>query len=86
MWYGIYKYGTDLGCAIQVVNNRYYTVAGGHSDGKFYLLNDGITDLDASGAEVAVDAWATTRDMFVSVSDGRDCFPCGLSLVEMVGL
>jgi hypothetical protein len=70
MWYGIYKYGTDLGCAIQVVNNRYYTVAGGHSDGKFYLLNDGITDLDASGAEVAVDAWATTRDMFVSVSDG----------------
>jgi hypothetical protein len=70
MWYGIYKYGTDLSCMLAVVNNKYYTCAGGHSDGKFYLLNTGITDLDSSGNEVAVDAWAITRDMFLSASDG----------------
>jgi len=70
MWFGIYDYATDLSSLLSVISDKYYTVAGGNSDGKFYLVNDGITDLDASGNTVAVDAFVTTRDMFLSVSEG----------------
>ena len=70
MWYGIYEYGTEISCILPVINDRYYTVGGAFDTGKFFRLYDGITDLDDSGNTVAVDAYAVTRDMFISVSDG----------------
>ncbi len=70
MWFGIFKYTAELSSLLSVISDTYYTVAGAFDNGKFYLLNDGITDLDDSNNEVAVDAFVTTRDMFLSVSAG----------------
>ncbi len=71
MWYGIYQYGTTLDAILSVLNERHYMVGGGHDNGKFYLLDDGVTDLDTSGTAVAVDAYAITRDQFESFSEGQ---------------
>jgi len=71
MWYGIYQYGTSLDAILSVINERHYVVGGGHDNGKFYLLDDGVTDLDTSGNAVAVEAYAITRDQFESFSEGQ---------------
>ena len=70
MWFGIFDYGVELSSILSVISDSYYTVAGAFDNGKFYLLNDGITDLDDSNNTVAVDAWVVTRDMFLSFSIG----------------
>jgi hypothetical protein len=70
MTFGIYDYGVDIGAICSVINTRYYLCAGGHACGRFFQLNSGTTDRDSSNAEVAVDAYVTTRDMKASFSDG----------------
>lgn len=67
--FGIFDYGTDIDAMLSVVNNKYYLVGGGHSDGRFYQLDSGTTDLVA-GTATAVDAYVITRDEFLSYSDG----------------
>jgi len=70
MQYGIYDYGVDISSLYMAYNDGLYLVGGGHACGKFYRLNYGITDLNASGTAVAVDAYVITRDMFTSYSEG----------------
>jgi len=70
LWYGIFDYATDMGTIDQVWNNKYYLVGGGFATGYQYLLDSGVTDLNASGTAVAVDAYLVTRDMFMSYSEG----------------
>jgi hypothetical protein len=67
--FGIFDYATDIDAMLSVVNNKYYLVGGGNSDGRFYQLDSGLTDLLA-GTATAVDAFVVTRDEFLSYSDG----------------
>ncbi len=67
--FGIFDYATDISAMLSVVNNKYYLVGGGHSDGRFYQLDSGLTDL-LSGTATAVDAWVITRDEFLGYGDG----------------
>jgi hypothetical protein len=67
--FGIFDYATDLDAMLSVVNNKYYLVAGGYNDGRFYQLDTGLTDL-LNGVATAVDAYIVTRDEFVSYSEG----------------
>ena len=59
-----------MGAICSAINTRYYLLAGGHACGRFFQLNSGTTDRDSANAEVAVDAFLTTRDMNASLSDG----------------
>jgi hypothetical protein len=68
--FSVYDYGTDLGAMCNAINERYYLTTGGHADGRFFQLNSGTTDRDSDNNEVAVDAFITTRDMFLNFSDG----------------
>jgi len=70
MTFSVFKYGVDIGAMCSVINSRYYLIAGGHADGRVFQLNSGTTDRDSANAEVAVDAFLTTRDMNASLSDG----------------
>lgn len=70
MWYGIFDYATDIGAILSVINNKMYMVAGGFNNGKFYLLDTGVTDVNTSGTATAVDAFVVTQDMKVGWSDG----------------
>jgi hypothetical protein len=67
--YGIFDYGTKVEAMLSVINGKYYMVGGGHSDGRFYQLDSGITDY-VSGAATAVTAYVITKDEFLSLSDG----------------
>jgi hypothetical protein len=67
--FGIFDYATDIDAMLSVVNNKYYLVGGGHSDGRFYQLDSGLTDL-LNTVATAVDAYVITRDEFLSYSDG----------------
>jgi hypothetical protein len=67
--YGIFDYATDIDAMLSVINSKYYLVGGGHSDGRFYQLDSGITDL-LNGTATAVDAYVITRDEFLGYSDG----------------
>jgi hypothetical protein len=67
--FGIFDYATDIDAMLSVVNNKYYLVGGGHADGRFYQLDDGLTDLSA-GTATAIDAFVITRDEFLSYSEG----------------
>jgi hypothetical protein len=67
--YGIFDYGTDVSAMLNVINGKYYMVAGGHSDGRFYQLDDGIVDY-VSGSATAVTAYVITKDEFLSLSTG----------------
>ncbi len=69
MNYGIFDYGTDIEAMLSVINNKYYMVGGGHSDGRFYQLDSGITDY-VSGTATAVTAYVITKDEFLSLSSG----------------
>jgi hypothetical protein len=67
--YGIFDYATDIDAMLSVVNDKYYLVAGGHADGRFYQLDTGLTDLLNTTA-TAVDAFVITRDEFIGYSEG----------------
>lgn len=67
--FGIFDYATDIDAMLSVINKRYYTIAGGHSDGRVYQLDSGTTDL-LNGTATAVDAYVITKDEFLSYSDG----------------
>jgi len=67
--FGIFDYATDIDAMLSVVNTKYYLVGGGHSDGRFYQLDSGVTDLLA-GTATAVDAFIVTRDEFLGYSSG----------------
>lgn len=67
--FGIFDYATDIDAMLSVVNEKYYLVGGGHSDGRFYQLDSGVTDL-LNTVATAVDAYVVTRDEFLSYSDG----------------
>jgi hypothetical protein len=67
--FGIFDYGTDIDAMLSVVNEKYYLVGGGNSDGRFYQLDSGLTDLVA-GTATAVDAFVVTADQFIEYSDG----------------
>jgi hypothetical protein len=70
MSFGVYDYGVDIGAICSVINTKYYLLAGGDACGRFFQLNSGTVDRDSANAEVAVDAYVTTRDMAASFSDG----------------
>jgi hypothetical protein len=67
--YGIFDYATDLDAMLSVVNEKYYLVAGGHDDGRFYQLDSGYTDL-VTGTATAIDAYIITADQFLEYNDG----------------
>jgi hypothetical protein len=67
--FGIFDYATDIDAMLSVVNNKYYLVGGGHSDGRFYQLDSGVTDL-LNTVATAVDAFVITRDEFLGYSTG----------------
>jgi hypothetical protein len=67
--FGVYDYATDIDALVPCFNNRYYLCAGGHSDGRFYYLDSGTTDL-SGGAATAVTAYIITRDEFLNYSEG----------------
>jgi len=67
--YGIFDYGTEIDAMLSVINTKYYMVAGGFDDGRFYQLDSGLTDAVA-GVATAVDAYIITRDQFLNYSDG----------------
>jgi hypothetical protein len=67
--FGIFDYATDIDAMLSVVNDKYYLVGGGHADGRFYLLDSGLTDL-LNTVATAVDAWVITRDEFLGYSEG----------------
>ena len=81
MRYGVYDYesvDTSSGVTPQSICNvhnsttgRYYTVGGGYN-GKFYLLNSGNSDIDASNNTEAVDAWITSRAIWIEDGDGAE--------------
>jgi hypothetical protein len=67
--YGIFDYGTDISAMLSVVNNKYYMVAGGFSDGRFYQMDNGIVDY-VGGTATAVTAYVITKDEFLTLSTG----------------
>jgi hypothetical protein len=67
--FGIFDYATDIDAMLSVINTKYYLVGGGHSDGRFYQLDTGVTDL-LNGTATAVDAYIIGRDEFLSYSSG----------------
>jgi hypothetical protein len=67
--YGIFDYGTKVSAMLNVISDKYYMVGGGHSDGRFYQMDDGITDY-VSGTATAVTAYVITKDEFLSLSTG----------------
>lgn len=70
MYYGIYEYGTPISSILSAFNQRFYTVAGGYSSGKYYRLNHTDQDVIASGQATAIDSFFITADMWAEYSSG----------------